>query len=184
MGERAPGYRVSPDHFQTAWRTKNHLYYCAQSGNSNSRVIFVCSYTRHCCLPERGFGCIRQTLHSRHQFLLVFLECGLGILFHLIFLEYGKIRLCFSRSFIVFFFFSVTLPGSHAPHSAVRGKPTLFCCFFSRFQGFLNPRFVCLPLHLVRLRSVLFGFSCGFKIFWCVFVVLGCSVSKLLKGFP
>ena len=49
---RAPGKRVSPDHFQATLRMlwllieqKNPLYYFAQSANSNFRVTFVCSYT-------------------------------------------------------------------------------------------------------------------------------------------
>ena len=42
-GERAPGYRLSPNYFQNFkrmlapnWAQKNALYYCAQSANSFS----------------------------------------------------------------------------------------------------------------------------------------------------
>ena len=49
---RAPGYRLSPDHFQTVKRmqapdcgTRNALYYCAQWANSISWVLFVSWYT-------------------------------------------------------------------------------------------------------------------------------------------
>ena len=52
MGGKAPGYRLSPDHFQKVWAnagpwlgTKIALYYCAQSANSFSWVLFVSSYT-------------------------------------------------------------------------------------------------------------------------------------------
>ena len=52
-GKRAPGYRLSPNHFQKFKRidagswlgTKNALYYCAQLANSFSWVLFVHSYT-------------------------------------------------------------------------------------------------------------------------------------------
>ena len=50
MGERAPRYRLSPNYFQKiqadagSWLgTKNALYYCAQSANSFSWVLFVSS---------------------------------------------------------------------------------------------------------------------------------------------
>ena len=50
MGKRASGYRLSPNHFQKiqadtgSWLgTKNALYYCAQSANSFSWVLFVSS---------------------------------------------------------------------------------------------------------------------------------------------
>ena len=43
MGERAPGYRLSPNYFQKfkrmpapGWAQKNALYYCAQSANTLS----------------------------------------------------------------------------------------------------------------------------------------------------
>ena len=56
-GERASGYRLSPDYFQDAgsWLgTKNALYYYAQSANmySFSWVIFVSSYTTAIVLPH------------------------------------------------------------------------------------------------------------------------------------
>ena len=69
-GERAPGHRISPDRFQTAWRMpapdwaqKSFVLLC-QSANSNSRVIlkFVCCYTQHCCFAilvrfvDKGFA--------------------------------------------------------------------------------------------------------------------------------
>ena len=51
-GGKAPGYRLSPDHFQTVkrmltpdWGQKNALYYCVQSANSFSWVLFVSWYT-------------------------------------------------------------------------------------------------------------------------------------------
>ena len=46
-GGRAPGYRPLRNHFQTIKLVghKNALYYCAQSLNSISWVLFVCSYT-------------------------------------------------------------------------------------------------------------------------------------------
>ena len=50
MGKRAHGYRLSPNYFQKiqsdagSWLgTKNALYYCAQSANSFSWVLFVSS---------------------------------------------------------------------------------------------------------------------------------------------
>ena len=51
MGGRAPGYRLSPEHFQAVKRMlalighKNALYYCAQSANSISWALLVSSYT-------------------------------------------------------------------------------------------------------------------------------------------
>ena len=49
-GKRAPGYRLSPSYFQKiqadagSWLgTNNALYYCAQSANSFSWVLFVSS---------------------------------------------------------------------------------------------------------------------------------------------
>ena len=59
--------------------------------------------------------------------------------------------LCFSLSFLVFF--SVTLPGTNAPRSAVtRGKPSLFLVLFSSLPGLFEPAF-CFRLvpHLVHL---------------------------------
>ena len=51
-GERDPGCRLSPNYFQNFkqmpapdWAQKNALYYCAQSVNSLSWVLFVSSYT-------------------------------------------------------------------------------------------------------------------------------------------
>ena len=50
-GKRAPGYRLSPNYSKNSSRCrllighKNALYYCAQSANSFSRVLFVSSYT-------------------------------------------------------------------------------------------------------------------------------------------
>ena len=79
---------------------------------------------------------------GRHQFL----ECGLDIIFH--FLECGLlwsvVRVsCGFFCFLFLFSFSVTLPGTNAPHSAVtRGKPSLFLVLFSRFQGSLSPPIV------------------------------------------
>ena len=50
MDKRAPGYRLSPNYFQKIqadagfWLgTKNALYYCSQSANSFSWVLFVSS---------------------------------------------------------------------------------------------------------------------------------------------
>ena len=61
-----------------------------------------------------------------------FLECGL---------LWSVVRV--SCGFFCSFSFSVTLPGTNAPHSAVtRGKPSLFWFLFSRFQGSLSPPFV------------------------------------------
>ena len=59
-GGRAPGYRLSPEYFQTVKRMlvsdkakkKNALYYCAQSANSFSRVLFVSSYTTAIIPPQ------------------------------------------------------------------------------------------------------------------------------------
>ena len=49
---RVPGYRLSPDYFQTIqrvltpdWAQKNALYYFAQWANRGSYFLFVCSYT-------------------------------------------------------------------------------------------------------------------------------------------
>ena len=49
---KATGYQLSPDHFQNgqanagSWLgTKNALYYCAQSANSISSVLFMSLYT-------------------------------------------------------------------------------------------------------------------------------------------
>ena len=67
------------------------------------------------------------------------------------------------------FFFSVTLPGTYAPHSAVtRGKPSLFR--FPRFQGSFEPTFWFLQDTSFRpslkcpiwFFLLLFGFLCGF----------------------
>ena len=81
------------------------------------------------------------------------------------FVECGKIFLWFLLFFFVFF--SVTLPGTNAPRSAVtRGKPSLFG-FFS-LPGLFEPAFW-LILHLVRLWSVFLVFLSGFFLFWCVF---------------
>ena len=56
-GEKAPGYRLLPNYFQKLtrmpapdWAQKNALYYCAQSANSFSWVLFVSSYTTAYCL--------------------------------------------------------------------------------------------------------------------------------------
>ena len=49
-GGRTPGYRLSPDHFQTVKRmlvpywAQKVLYYCARSAISSSWVLFVRSY--------------------------------------------------------------------------------------------------------------------------------------------
>ena len=58
-GGRAPGYRLSQDHFQTVkrmlapdWAQKNALYYCDQSANSFSWVLFVSSYTAAIISPQ------------------------------------------------------------------------------------------------------------------------------------
>ena len=58
-GERAPGCRLSSNYFQNFkrmpapdWAQKNALYYCAQSANSFSWVLFVSSYTTAIVLPH------------------------------------------------------------------------------------------------------------------------------------
>ena len=89
--------------------------------------------------------------------------------------------------FVLFHFsFSVTLPGTNAPHSAVtRGKPSLFWFFFFFFffslPGLFEPAFcfVLLVLHLVRLWCVLLGFFVWFDIFFGVFLLSGGSLSYL-----
>ena len=89
-GGKDLGYRHSPDHFQAnavSWLgTKNALYYCAQSANSFSSVLFVSSYTTAIFSPqlpvrlpsfpnqkrrnyqwvEKRFGCYHQEQFNLH----------------------------------------------------------------------------------------------------------------------
>ena len=64
-GGRAPGYRPLPNHFQTVKLIglKNALYYCAQSLNSISWVLFVCSYTTAIVSPY-SFGSCTKEIHA------------------------------------------------------------------------------------------------------------------------
>ena len=63
-GERAPGYRLSPNYFQKiqakagSWLgTKNALYYCAQSANSLSWVL-----SHHTCQVRSPSLCVQGKL--------------------------------------------------------------------------------------------------------------------------
>ena len=127
-----------------------------------------------------AFSASPGPLHSKLQFLLGDVPVGVwpGQFFH--FWSVVRSLLWFSLSFWFSFIFSVTVPGTNAPRSAVtRSKPSLFS--FSCFQGSLRPRF--LALHLDYLRSVLFGFSCGFLLLWCVVWFLGDSLSAFFEVF-
>ena len=62
----SPGYRLSPDHFQTIqrvltpdWAQKNALYYFAQWANRGFYFLFVCSYTTAIISPyfHQGWAC-------------------------------------------------------------------------------------------------------------------------------
>ena len=72
-GERAPGYRLSPDHFQKFkrmpaldWAQKNSLYYCAQSANSilmSSFRVFV--HDGYCLNHGLSSLCTKEMLAVR-----------------------------------------------------------------------------------------------------------------------
>ena len=64
-GGRALGYRPLRNHFQTVKLVghKNALYYCAQSLNSISWVLFVCSYTPVIVSPY-SFGLCTKEIHA------------------------------------------------------------------------------------------------------------------------
>ena len=87
-GGRAPGYGLSPDHFQTVkwilapdWAQKNALYYCAQSANRFSWVRTRRLLSRHSCAVyspsfltrqrnyrwvEKCFGCYQREQFNLH----------------------------------------------------------------------------------------------------------------------
>ena len=75
-GERAPRYWLSPNYFQKFmrmpapdWAQKNALYYCAQSANSFSWVLFVSSYTTAIREIKIHVYRKRQTSDSSWEFL-------------------------------------------------------------------------------------------------------------------
>ena len=77
-GERAPGYRLSPNYFQkfkrmpvSDWAQKNALYYCAQSANSFSWVLFVSSYTTAVVSPQLP-GLFTKLVRARETFVFYF----------------------------------------------------------------------------------------------------------------
>ena len=77
-GERAPGYCLSPNYFQKFkripapdWGQKNALYYCAQSANSFSRVLFVSSYTTAIVLLHLP-GSFTKLVRARETFIFYF----------------------------------------------------------------------------------------------------------------
>ena len=127
--------------------------------------------------PERGFGFISQTLFFSLQFLLGdihFWSVGLGfLLFHFC----CDFLCCY---WFLCFLFSVTLPGTNAPRSAVtRGKPILFWFLF-RFQGSLSPFLV--GTSFSASSKCLFWFSWVF----CdilVFCLAGSSTGGILCDF-
>ena len=77
-GKRAPGYWLSPNlcpKIQAdagSWLgTKNALYYCAQSANSFSWVLFVSSYTTAIVLPHLP-GSFTKLVRARETFIFYF----------------------------------------------------------------------------------------------------------------
>ena len=77
-GGRAPGYRLSPDHFQKFkwmpapdWAQKNALYYCAQSANT-SPDFFSCVLTRRLLSRSRLVWLMHQrNARSQETFSLI-----------------------------------------------------------------------------------------------------------------
>ena len=77
-GERAPGYRHLTELFPKiqadagSWMgTNNALYYCAQSVNSFSWVLFVSSYTTAIVLPHLP-GSFTKLVRARETFIFYF----------------------------------------------------------------------------------------------------------------
>ena len=71
-------HRLSPNYFQTFkrmpapdWAQKNALYYCAQSANSFSRVLFLSSYTTPIVSPYLP-GSFTRLVLARKTFIFYF----------------------------------------------------------------------------------------------------------------
>ena len=77
-GGRAPGYRLSPNYFQKFkrlpvpdWALENPLYYCDQSANSFSWVLFVSSYKTAIVSPHLP-GSFTKLVRARETFIFYF----------------------------------------------------------------------------------------------------------------